>query len=203
MKRIDYPASIKELIAQLRRMPGIGPRSAERIALWLAQSRDARPAEIANAINEVTSGVRPCARCGFFATDELCVICADDTRAVESLCVVELATDILPLERTGVFRGRYHALGGRISPLDHIGPEHLRIDALLARIHAESPGEVILALGADVEGEATASYIAELLREFPVAVTRIAQGISAGGSLESADELTLSRALAGRTKMRV
>jgi recombination protein RecR len=201
LKRIDYPAAIKELIAQLRRMPGIGPRSAERIALWLTQSRDARPGEIASAINEVTSSVRPCARCGFFATDKLCVICADDTRAVESLCVVELATDILPLERTGVFRGRYHALGGRISPLDHIGPEQLRIDALLARINSESPREVILALGADVEGEATASYIAELLREFPVTVTRIAQGISAGGSLESADELTLRRALVGRTKM--
>jgi recombination protein RecR len=112
--------------------------------------------------------------------------------------VVELATDILPLERTGAFRGRYHALGGRISPLDHVAPEDLRIDPLLSRITSEKPDEVILALGADVEGEATANYLAELLRELPVQVTRIAQGLPAGGGLENADELTLSRALAGR-----
>lgn len=133
--------------------------------------------------------------------EKLCIICADDSRAGDSICVVEQATDILPLERTGVFKGRYHALGGRISPLDHVGPEQLRIDALLERIKTEAPPEVILALGADVEGEATANYIAGLLRDLPVLVTRIAQGISAGGSLESADELTLNRALAGRTKM--
>jgi recombination protein RecR len=112
--------------------------------------------------------------------------------------VVEQATDILPLERTGVYRGRYHALGGRIAPLDHVGPEQLRIEELLARIDTEGPREVILALGADVEGEATANYLAELLKEKAVRVTRIAQGLPAGGGLESADELTLSRALAGR-----
>ena len=143
MKRIDYPPAIKELIAQLRRMPGIGPRSAERIALWLIQSRDARPSEIAESISRVTASVRPCPQCGFFTTENLCVICADDTRATESLCVVEQATDILPLERTGVFKGRYHALGGRISPLDHVGPEQLRIDALLERIKVESPLSLI------------------------------------------------------------
>jgi recombination protein RecR len=114
------------------------------------------------------------------------------------LCVVEQATDILPLERTGVYRGRYHALGGRIAPLDHVGPEQLRIEELLRRIDGEGPREVILALGADVEGEATANYLADLLREKPVTVTRIAQGLPAGGGLESADELTLSRALSGR-----
>lgn len=202
VKRIDYPAAIRDLIAQLKRMPGIGPRSAERIALWLVQSRDARPKEIAGALHTMAETVRPCEKCGFFTVEAVCEICADQSRAAGPLCVVELATDILPLERTGVFRGRYHALGGRIAPLDHIGPEDLRIDSLINRVKTESPAEVILALGGDVEGEATANYLAELLREFPtVTVTRIAQGLPAGGGLESADELTLSRALSGRTKI--
>ena len=122
-------------------------------------------------------------------------------RRSHELCVVEQPTDILPLERTGAFRGRYHALGGRISPLDHVGPEDLRIEPLLRRIDEERPAEVILALGADVEGEATANYLAEILREKPISITRIAQGLPAGGGLESADELTLSRALSGRRKM--
>lgn len=202
MKRVEYPAAIRDLIGQLKRMPGIGPRSAERIALWLVQSRDARPKEIAESLRAMAETVRACVKCGFFTTDSLCEICADESRAAGPICVVELATDILPLERTGVFRGRYHALGGRIAPLDHIGPGDLRIDSLLDRVKTEAPGEVILALGGDVEGEATANYLAELLREFPaVSVTRIAQGLPAGGGLESADELTLSRALSGRRKV--
>ena len=201
MKRIEYPAAIRDLIAQLRRMPGIGPRSAERIALWLVQSRDARPKEIAESLRALADSVRPCEKCGFFTVDALCEICADNSRASGPLCVVEFATDILPLERTGVFSGKYHALGGRISPLDHVGPEDLRIQLLLDRVKTESPAEVILALSGDVEGEATANYLAELIRDFPsVAITRIAQGLPAGGGLESADELTLSRALSGRTK---
>ena len=201
MKRIEYPAAIKLLVAELKRMPGIGPRSAERIALWMIQSRDARPLEIARAVGEVTAQIRPCTQCGFFTTEALCEICADPARDAALLCVIEQPTDILPLERTGVFRGRYHALGGRISPLDHIGPDDLRIAALMDRVATEKPGEVILALGADVEGEATANYLAELLRETSVAVTRLAQGMPAGGGLEQADELTLSRALSGRTKV--
>ena len=201
MKRIDYPAAIKALIAELKRLPGIGPRSAERIALWMIQSRDARPAEVARVIGDVTQSVRPCSQCGFFSTEERCEICNDSQRDAKLLCVVEQPTDILPLERTGVFRGRYHTLGGRISPLDHIGPEDLRIDALIARVKAEQPSEVIVALGADVEGEATANYLAGLLRELPVKITRLAQGMPAGGGLEHADELTLSRALAGRTAL--
>ena len=201
MKRVEYPAPIGELVAQLRRMPGIGPRSAERIALWMNQSRDARPVEIARAIQAAAEGIQPCVRCGFFSTGPVCEVCGDASRDGEMLCVVEQATDILPLERTGVYRGRYHALGGRIAPLDHVGPEHLRIEELLRRIDEEGPGEIILALGADVEGEATANYLAELLREKPVTVTRIAQGLPAGGGLESADELTLSRALSGRRRV--
>ena len=201
MKRGDYPPAIKALIAELKRLPGIGPRSAERIALWMIQSRDARPAEVARVIADVTQSIRPCPRCGFFSTESLCDICADAQRDATVLCVVEQPTDILPLERTGVFRGRYHTLGGRISPLDHIGPEDLRIDALLDRIKAEQPAEIILALGSDVEGEATANYLAGLLRELSVTITRLAQGMPAGGGLEHADELTLSRAMSGRTRL--
>jgi recombination protein RecR len=198
VKRVEYPGPIGELVAQLRRMPGVGPRSAERIALWMNQSRDARPVEIARAIQAAAEGVRACERCGFFSIGAVCEICADVSRNGDLLCVVEQATDILPLERTGVYRGRYHALGGRIAPLDHVGPEQLRIGELVKRIDEEKPGELILALGADVEGEATANYLRDLLREKPVTVTRIAQGLPAGGGLESADELTLTRALSGR-----
>jgi len=201
VKRVDYPGPISELVAQLRRMPGIGPRSAERIALWMNLSKDARPVEIARAIQAAAEGIHACSRCGFFSTGPLCEICADESRNGELLCVVEQATDILPLERTGVYRGRYHALGGRIAPLDHVGPEQLSVEALMRRIDEECPREIILALGSDVEGEATANYLADLLREKPVSVTRIAQGMPAGGGLESADELTLSRALSGRRKM--
>ena len=199
MKRIDYPAAIKSLIAELKRMPGVGPRSAERIALWMIQSRDARAAEIARAMIDATQTIKPCTRCGFFTTEPVCEICADPARDASLICVVEQPTEILPLERTGAFRGRYHSLGGRIAPLDHVGPEDLRIDALIERIRTEQPAEIILAVGADVEGEATASYLAGLLRELPVKVTRLAQGLPAGGGLEHADELTLSRAMSGRT----
>ncbi len=201
MKRIEYPAAIRTLIAELKRMPGIGPRSAERIALWMMQSRDARPAEIARAVTDVTASIRPCGQCGFFTTEPLCEICADATRDRTQLCVVEQATDILPLERTSVFRGLYHTLGGRIAPLDHVGPEDLHIDALMDRIKTQPPTEIILALGADVEGEATANYLVDLLRELPVAVTRLAHGLPAGGGLEHADELTLSRAMSGRVRL--
>jgi recombination protein RecR len=201
LKRVDYPPAIKALVSELKRLPGIGPRSAERIALWMIQSRDARPAEIARMIGEVTQSIRPCSRCGFFSTEALCEICRDEQRDPMVICVVEQPTDILPLERTGMFRGRYHALGGRISPLDHIGPEDLRIEPLIERIKSEQPAEVILALASDVEGEATANYLAALVRELPVKITRLAQGLPAGGGLEHADELTLSRALTGRIRL--
>ena len=202
MPRLDYPEPLQRLVAQLKRLPGIGPRSAERIALWLVGGhRDDgnRGKEVAETMLENAAKVRPCANCGFFTIDEHCDLCRDDSRAAGPLCVVEQATDILPLERTGVFRGRYHALGGRLAPLDHVGPEDLSIDRLLERVRDEHASEIILALGADVEGEATAQYLAGLLKEFPdVTVTRIAQGLPAGGGLESADELTLSRAMTGR-----
>ena len=201
MRKVEYPSAIRELIVQLRQMPGVGPRSAERIALWMVQARGEQPSAIARSITATCETVRACARCGFFTTEEVCEICADSTRAADQLCVVEQPTDILPLEKTSAFRGRYHSLGGRISPLDHVGPEDLRIAELVKRVESESFSEVILALAADVEGEATTNYVVELLKRFPVTITRIAHGLPAGGGLESADELTLYQALSGRTKL--
>jgi len=182
-------------------MPGVGPRSAERIALWMVQARGDQPEQIGRAISETRRGIHPCKLCGYFTTNELCDICSDSSRSIELLCVVEQPTDILPLEKTGAFRGRYHSLGGRISPLDHIGPDDLRIKELVQRVETEKFSEIILALAADVEGEATTNYLVELLRPFPVTITRIAHGLPAGGGLESADELTLYQALSGRTKL--
>lgn len=179
-------------------MPGVGPRSAERIALWMVQARGQQPDEISRAIAATRQSIRPCARCGFFTMEEVCEICADPTRAVDLLCVVEQPTDILPLEKTSAFRGRYHSLGGRISPLDHVGPEDLRIAELVKRVETEGFTEVILALAADVEGEATTNYLVELLKPLPVMLTRIAHGLPAGGGLEFADEMTLYQALSGR-----
>jgi recombination protein RecR len=201
MKKTEYPPALRELVAQLRRMPGVGPRSAERIALWMVQAREGQPEEIARAITETRRNIHPCKLCGYFATNEICDICSDPSRAGSMLCVVEQPTDILPLEKTGAFRGRYHSLGGRISPLDHIGPEDLRIGELLERVERESFSEVIFALAADVEGEATTNYLVELLKKKPVKLTRIARGLPAGTALESADELTLSQALTGRTNL--
>jgi recombination protein RecR len=182
-------------------MPGVGPRSAERIALWMVRARGDQPEQIARAITDTRHSIRSCNLCGFFALAETCEICADSSRSTDLLCVTEQPTDILPLEKTAAFRGRYHSLGGKISPLDHVGPEDLRIKELLDRIGRENISEIIFALPADVEGEATTNYIVDLLKSKPVTLTRIARGIPAGGGLESADELTLSAALLGRTKL--
>ncbi|MEI6073395.1 MAG: recombination mediator RecR [Verrucomicrobiae bacterium] len=195
---LDYPAPFLELARELRRLPGIGPRSAERIALWLLSNKDARPAALAATLAAAREMIRSCRRCGFFATGDLCEICAQPSRRGREMCVVEQATDILPLERTGDFGGVYHALGGRLAPLDHIGPEDLRIGPLVARIPDEAPTEIILALSADVEGEATTNYLIEILAPLGVPVTRIAHGLPAGGGLEHADQVTLQRALSGR-----
>jgi recombination protein RecR len=201
LRKTEYPPALRDLIAQLRRMPAIGPRSAERIALWMVQGQENRADEIARAITETRRAIHPCKLCGYFAVNELCDICADPSRAVDLLCVVEQPTDILPLEKTSAFRGRYHSLGGRISPLDHVGPEDLRIKELLDRVENEKFAEIIFALAADVEGEATTIYLVDLLKNKPVTLTRIARGLPAGTALESADELTLSQALTGRTKV--
>lgn len=196
MARIEYPEAVLELVNELKRLPGVGPRSAERIAIWLLQHPKAAPGELAASLVKARDGVRACATCGFFAVEGHCSIC-DHPNREKVLCVVEQATDVLPMERSGVFRGRYHCLGGRLSPLDNVTPEDLRIGALMKRLEAEGVDEVILALGADVEGEATANFLAEMLRG-RCRVTRIAQGLPAGGGLEHADALTLARALEGR-----
>jgi len=201
MKRAQYPAPLQRLIAELKRLPGIGARSAERIALWMIQSPDAHPESLGRAIQEVKASVHACSQCGFFTDSDPCQMCTDPSRDPHLLCVVEQPTDVLPMERSGAFHGLYHALGGKISPLDHIGPEALRIPSLLDRLKTQMPNEIVLALGADVEGEATAHYLANLLREYPVKITRLAQGLPAGSGLEYADELTLSRALSGRVPM--
>jgi recombination protein RecR len=201
LRKTEYPAALRNLIAQLRQMPGVGPRSAERIALWIVGTRNDQPEQIAAAISDTRQAIHPCALCGFFTTEEICQICADSSRSTELLCVVEQPTDILPLEKTSAFRGRYHSLGGKISPLDHVAPEDLRIKELLERLDRERISEIIFALPGDVEGEATTNYLVDLLKAKAVTLTRIARGLPAGAGLESADELTLYQALSGRTKL--
>lgn len=194
----SYPAELEALLKELRRLPGVGARSAERLALWLLADAPTRPNLLAAALSGAALALRPCRHCGFFANEELCPICADPSRAGRELCIVEQPTDILPLERTGRFSGRYHALGGKIAPLDRIGPENLRIPILLERLENEAPAEIIIALSADVEGTATTSYLCELLRPLGIPLSRIAHGLPAGGGLEHADALTLESALSGR-----
>ena len=196
MKNADYPEPFRRLVGELRRLPGVGPRSAERMALWLLED-SGRPTLLRAALEGARDGVKRCRDCGFFSESDLCGVCTDSERE-PILCVVERATDILPIERSGAYRGHYHVLGGRLAPLEHVGPEDLRLGELTSRLAAREYREVILALSTDVEGEATANYLAELLAPRGVTVTRLAQGMPAGGGLDNADELTLSRALHGR-----
>ena len=198
---MDYPKPVQNLIAQLGRLPGIGRRSAERIALHLLKAEADLSRQLADAILQTKLRIRNCSRCGHYTETDPCEICASPRRDHGSLCVVEGPNDILLLERAGVHKGVYHALMGRISPLNGIGPEQLRVAALLDRVTAEKPVEVILALSADVESEATAHYLAEQLKPLGVNVSRIGLGLPAGSALESADEVTLSQALDGRRKM--
>lgn len=199
MKAQDYPQPVQELIARLKRMPGIGTRGAERHALWFLQHgrQDAR--NLAVALTAAVDDVSACPRCGFFATrGELCTACGDPARDASLLCVVEQPTDVLPIERCGSFRGLYHCLGGKISPLDGVMPEDLSVSLLVERVRAVPGCEVILAVGSDVEGEATALYLAEQLSALNCRVTRLAQGMPAGAGLGQADAITLMRALEGR-----
>ncbi len=200
MAQVDYPEPVRILISQLKRLPGIGPKSAERIAVWMMQQGREVSGSLAETLSVAGDSVMECDTCGFFSTEETgCVICEGAGRDEAVLCVVEQPTDILPLERSGAFRGHYHSLRGKISPLDNVGPEDLRIGELINRLRVGTFNEIIMALSTDVEGEATGNYVAEMLREFPsIKVSRLAQGISVGGGLESVDELTLMRALEGR-----
>ena len=198
MARADYPEPIIELISELKRLPGVGPRSAERMAVWMIQHKKRNPLELSTALTNAESRVTLCPCCGFFSTVEGCAVCDDSTRDEMLICVVEQPTDVLPLERSGAFSGYYHCLGGKLSPLDNISPNDLNIAKLIKRVESVDGVEVILALSSDVEGEATTNYLSEILGNLNCSVTRIAQGLPAGGGLEHADELTLLRALQGR-----
>ncbi|MFN0067532.1 MAG: recombination mediator RecR [Limisphaerales bacterium] len=194
----SLPAPLAELVGELGRLPGIGPRSAERLALHLVQADPARVAQLAETLTRTRRAIVHCEQCGALATVSPCALCEDPRRDPTLLCVVERAVDILTLEKAGTFVGRYHVLGGKISPINGIGPEDLRIAGLEKRLCAGGVREVILALGSDVEGDATSHYLAQRLGPFGVTVSRLAQGLPAGSGLDFADELTLARALEGR-----
>jgi recombination protein RecR len=193
-----YTPPVQALIDELGRMPGIGPKSAQRIAFHLLKIPADDVTRLASAITEAKARVRFCARCWNFAEAELCQICSDDRRDPTVLCVVEESRDIVALEKTGEFRGRYHVLLGVMSPLEGIGPEQLKMKELFSRLEPEGITEVILCTNPNTEGEVTALYIARMLKPFGIRVTRIASGLPVGGDLEYADELTLGRALEGR-----
>lgn len=195
------PVPVAQLTAALGRLPGIGPRSAERLALHVVQADPASVRALAEALVTARERITNCARCGALTETQPCPICADDGRDATLLCVVERALDILSLEKSGTFKGRYHVLGGKLSPLNGIGPEDLRLAELHSRLVPEGVREVILALGSDVEGDATSHYIGKRLAASGLRVTRLAQGLPAGSGLEFADELTLSRALEGRREL--
>ncbi len=199
MKALDYPPSLLELIAALKRMPGVGTRGAERLALWFLQSAQNEAHRLAAALSGAVESVGTCPECGFFAPQgERCAACNDVERDRALLCVVEQPTDVLPIERCGLFRGCYHCLGGKISPLDGVLPEDLAVERLLERVKARPGCEVILALSSDVEGEATALYLAEELSKLNCRCSRLAQGLPSGTSLAHTDALTLTQALLGR-----
>ena len=198
-----YAGPVQDLIDELGRLPGIGPKSAQRIAFHLLKLSRGDATRLADAIVEVKNRVTFCSRCfniaeGTGEGDALCGICADDRRDATLLCVVEEPRDIVAVEKTGEFRGRYHVLQGAISPIEGVGPEQLRVKELLTRFEAEDVQEVILCTNPNIEGEATALYLARLLKPMELRVTRIASGLPVGGDLEYADELTLGRALEGR-----
>ncbi len=197
------PDSMAALIAALTRLPGIGPRSAERIALHLLQADSGEVRQLADAMLTARERVRFCETCGAFTEKPVCELCSDSRRDSSLICVVERPVDILSIEKSGTFRGRYHVLGGKISPLNGVEPDDLRINTLEKRLEHEPIREVVIALGTDVEGDATSFYLARRLVREGVKITRIAHGLPAGTGLEFADELTLSRALEGRRELSI
>ena len=196
-----YEVPVQNLVDELGRLPGIGPKSAQRIAFYLLKAAPEDAKRLARAIVEAKDRVSWCRRCFNIAEGELCAFCRDERRESTVLCVVEEPRDIVAVERTQEFKGRYHVLLGAISPIEGIGPEQLRIKELLARIPDEGVEEVILATNPNIEGEATAMYLARLLKPLGLRVTRIASGLPVGGDLEYADEVTLGRALEGRREV--
>jgi recombination protein RecR len=195
------PDSITALIAALSKLPGVGPRSAERIALHLVQTEAGIVKHLADVILAARERIQFCTTCGALTEQSPCGICRNERRDGSLICVVERAVDILSIEKSGTFRGKYHVLGGKISPLDGVEPEDLRIGELEQRLAIEPIKEIVIALGTDVEGDATSHYLAKRLARPGLKVSRIAYGLPAGSGLEFADELTLSRALEGRREM--
>ncbi len=192
--------AVDNLVAQLTKLPGVGQRTAQRLAFHLLSRSKEEALALAGAIEEVKERVRFCAECGNLTEEELCGICRDSRRDQALICVVEQPADLVSLERTHEYRGLYHVLGGALSPLDGVEPEHLRIDELLRRVERNGVQEVVLATNPNMTGEATAAFLADRLRG-RVRVTRLASGLPVGGDLEYADEVTLGRALSGRREM--
>ena len=196
-----YDGAVQDLVDELGRLPGIGPKSAQRIAFHLLAADPDDVARLAAALTAVKEKVRFCSICGNVTESEVCSICADPRRVETVICVVEEAKDVVAIERTREFRGKYHVLGGAINPIDGIGPDDLRIRDLVARLGDGQVEEVILATDPNIEGEATATYLARLLRGLEVPVSRLASGLPVGGDLEYADEVTLGRAFEGRRRI--
>ena len=195
----SLPEPVAALVAALGQLPGIGPRSAERLALHLVQAESGQVKQLAKSLVAAKDRIGFCNSCGALTESQPCSLCVDDRRDSAVLCVVETAVDVINVDKSGAFKGRYHVLGGKISPLNGVGPEDLRIAQLDQRL--EGVTEVILALGTDVEGDATSNYLAQRLGTKEVKVTRIAHGLPAGSGLEYADDLTLSHALEGRREI--
>lgn len=196
-----FEGPVQSLVDELGRLPGIGPKSAQRIAFYLLKAAPEDAKRLARVIVEAKERVSWCRRCFNFAEGDLCVYCRDDRRDPTLLCVVEEPRDIVAVERTQEYRGRYHVLLGAISPIEGVGPDQLKVKELLARVSDEGVQEVILATNPNIEGEATAMYLARLLKPLGLRVTRIASGLPVGGDLEYADEVTLGRALEGRREV--
>ena len=197
-----YEGVVQDLIDELGRLPGVGPKSAQRIAFHLLQADPVDVRRLAQVLIEVKERVKFCAVCGNVAEEETCRICRDLRRDATVICVVEESKDVVAVERTREFRGRYHVLGGAISPIDGIGPDDLRIRELMTRLADGAVTEVILATDPNLEGEATATYLTRMLKDLDLSVTRLASGLPVGGDLEYADEVTLGRALVGRRSAR-
>ncbi|GLY35914.1 recombination protein RecR [Amycolatopsis sp. NBRC 101858] len=194
-----YEGVVQDLIDELGRLPGVGPKSAQRIAFHLLATDPADIARLQDVLGKVKEGVQFCEVCGNVSEQQKCRICRDERRDLTVICVVEEPKDVLAVERTREFKGRYHVLGGALDPLSGIGPEQLRMRELLKRIGEADISEIIIATDPNTEGEATATYLVRMLRDFPgLSVTRLASGLPMGGDLEFADELTLGRALSGR-----
>jgi recombination protein RecR len=196
-----YEGAVQDLIDELGRLPGVGPKSAQRIAFHLLQADSDDVTRLVTALTEVKARVRFCEECGNVAEAEKCRICADPRRDHTAICVVEEPKDVVAIERTREFRGKYHVLGGAISPIDGIGPDDLRVRELMTRLASGEVQEVIIATDPNLEGEATATYLSRLLRDVGLTVTRLASGLPVGGDLEYADEVTLGRAFEGRRRV--